>query len=351
MQPNPSSRCSCSRRISHRPTTWCRRTPRTHSVLPPHRKRHRRRTPSRKPRASSLSSHTLSLIRDQQETGDNPRLARPTTELCDIFDAASVAPDSPRSVCLTTTTPDQRVVHFRLRSSTPDRCLARWPSKPLLTWVSVTGQTALRSHDKGLHPLTENSWLVPFYSQAPRSSPTNIRRLCFFRHTVCFHNLASDLTRLDLSQISAANKGTKEQGRRTIQQFTSARLHLATMSSSESSSPNHTPQPRMVVHNLYIPDSAADEIDLNNHPWMMATVIDDDDLMFGGKPLCAWYEEDRRMLSSAMDEEETRGRQRERSRADSHEHHQPQHHQQQRQQQHNHQHDRHRSKKSTDTRQ
>ncbi|KAH6845763.1 hypothetical protein B0I37DRAFT_191758 [Chaetomium sp. MPI-CAGE-AT-0009] len=120
------------------------------------------------------------------------------------------------------------------------------------------------------------------------------------------------------------------------------------MSSSESS-PDHTPQPRMVVQNFYIPDAAADEIDLANHPWLMATtVIDDDDLMFGGKPLCAWYEEDRRMLSLAMDDEETRGRPRERSRGDRHQqpHQQPQH-----QHQLEHQHGRHHSEKSTEPKQ
>jgi hypothetical protein len=121
------------------------------------------------------------------------------------------------------------------------------------------------------------------------------------------------------------------------------------MSSSESSTPNHTPQPRMVVQNLYIPDAAADEIDLANQPWMMATVIDDDDLMFGGKPLCAWYEEDRRLLSSAMDEEEPRGRPRERSRGDSHHHHQQSHQQPQHQHQLQHHHRRHHSKKSTES--
>ena len=107
--------------------------------------------------------------------------------------------------------------------------------------------------------------------------------------------------------------------------------------SSETSTPDCTPQPRMVVHNLYIPDPAADEIELTDEPWMVATVIDDDDLMFGGKPLCAWYEEDRRMLGCAtIDEEETRGRQRERPRVDAH--YQKPRQQQQRQHQHQHQH-------------
>lgn len=109
------------------------------------------------------------------------------------------------------------------------------------------------------------------------------------------------------------------------------------MSSSKSSTPDCTPQPRMVVHNLYIPDPSADEIDLTSEPWMAATIIDDDDLMFGGKPLCAWYEEDRRMLSCSTVDEETRGRQRERTRADSH--HQKPHHQQRHEHQHHHHHD------------
>ena len=55
------------------------------------------------------------------------------------------------------------------------------------------------------------------------------------------------------------------------------------------------------------------------YPWMMATMIEDDDLQFGGKPLSTWYEEDRRRYSLGEDsapstgfaeEEERRGRQR-----------------------------------------
>lgn len=74
----------------------------------------------------------------------------------------------------------------------------------------------------------------------------------------------------------------------------------------------------MLVPNLSVPDPAAGEIDLSSHSWMVATIIEDDDLMFGGKPLSAWYEEDRRRLSSYIEEEETRGRQRERARIDTH---------------------------------
>ena len=104
----------------------------------------------------------------------------------------------------------------------------------------------------------------------------------------------------------------------------------------------------MLVSDLSVLGPAMDEADLASHPWMMATVIDieDDDLMFGGKPLCAWYEEDRRRLSSCIDEEETRGRQRERPRPDSHHpktHHQHQQHQPQPQ------HQRHQSNKTKDS--
>ncbi|KAL1838054.1 hypothetical protein VTJ49DRAFT_3102 [Mycothermus thermophilus] len=93
-------------------------------------------------------------------------------------------------------------------------------------------------------------------------------------------------------------------------------------SPSESSTPGRRSQTRTVVPNLYIPDPSVsvDELDLPSPSWMVATVIEDDDLMFGGKPLCAWYEEDRRRLSSesVIDEEETRGRQRERGHIDTH---------------------------------
>lgn len=63
--------------------------------------------------------------------------------------------------------------------------------------------------------------------------------------------------------------------------------------------------------------SDVDPRDINLQPsqWQYATVIDDVDITFGGKPLSALYEEDRMRLSSASnassdDEEEHRGRQR-----------------------------------------
>jgi hypothetical protein len=46
--------------------------------------------------------------------------------------------------------------------------------------------------------------------------------------------------------------------------------------------------------------------------WIPVTEIQDDDLQFGGKSLCEWYEEDRRRLShgSSSEDEAPRGRQR-----------------------------------------
>ncbi|KAK0610773.1 hypothetical protein B0T14DRAFT_570705 [Immersiella caudata] len=85
------------------------------------------------------------------------------------------------------------------------------------------------------------------------------------------------------------------------------------MSSPHNSPNERAAQPYLFVPNLHVADPAVREIDLESCPWMIATVIEDDDLTFGGKPLSAWYEEDRRRLSSGNDEEERRGRQRERA--------------------------------------
>ncbi|PHH60711.1 hypothetical protein CDD81_1329 [Ophiocordyceps australis] len=57
-----------------------------------------------------------------------------------------------------------------------------------------------------------------------------------------------------------------------------------------------------LVPNLRALDTSARELDLASHSWVQPIVIDDDDLMFGGKPLSAWYEEDRRRLSSGSDD-------------------------------------------------
>jgi hypothetical protein len=108
------------------------------------------------------------------------------------------------------------------------------------------------------------------------------------------------------------------------------------MSSSETT-PDRTPQPYTIVPDIQVPDPTADEIDLAGQSWVMATVIEDDDLMFGGKPLCDWYEEDRRALSSCIDEQQTRGRTRERAHIESHHHDKPHH-------QHQPKHERHHSR-------
>ncbi|KAL1835094.1 hypothetical protein VTK73DRAFT_6286 [Phialemonium thermophilum] len=90
--------------------------------------------------------------------------------------------------------------------------------------------------------------------------------------------------------------------------------------SSARASPAHfsSQPPYLLVPNLHVPDPTVGEVDLGSHPWMVATVIEDDDLMFGGKPLSAWYEEERTRQSlgssGSRDEEERRGRQRERAR-------------------------------------
>ncbi|KAK4132165.1 hypothetical protein BT67DRAFT_386290 [Trichocladium antarcticum] len=102
------------------------------------------------------------------------------------------------------------------------------------------------------------------------------------------------------------------------------------MSLSESPTPDGTLKPCVLAsgiypHDLYAPDLAADDMDQASFSWMAITVIEDDDLMFGGKPLCTWYEEDRRRLSTSIDEEETRGRQRERDPVASLDHLKPDH--------------------------
>lgn len=51
-------------------------------------------------------------------------------------------------------------------------------------------------------------------------------------------------------------------------------------------------------------------VDPSAYTWVQPTIIDDEDLTFGGKALSTWYEEERRRLSSGSDEEERRGRER-----------------------------------------
>jgi len=57
-----------------------------------------------------------------------------------------------------------------------------------------------------------------------------------------------------------------------------------------------------------------------SYGWMQPIEIDDEDLMFGGKSLSAWYEEERQTPAVPV-EEERRGRQRVRSHHSSSHHH------------------------------
>jgi len=77
-----------------------------------------------------------------------------------------------------------------------------------------------------------------------------------------------------------------------------------------------------IIPNLQAMDPSAHEIDLNSQTWIQPIIIEDEDLMFGGKSLSTWYEEDRSRLSSGSssgsddgnqspeEEEEHRGRER-----------------------------------------
>ncbi|KAI8689260.1 hypothetical protein NCS55_00182700 [Fusarium keratoplasticum] len=65
-----------------------------------------------------------------------------------------------------------------------------------------------------------------------------------------------------------------------------------------------------LVPNLQALDPSAREVDASAYAWVQPTIIEDEDLTFGGKALSTWYEEERRRLSSGSDEEERRGRER-----------------------------------------
>ncbi|KAI0834007.1 hypothetical protein F5Y06DRAFT_179707 [Hypoxylon sp. FL0890] len=75
----------------------------------------------------------------------------------------------------------------------------------------------------------------------------------------------------------------------------------------------------------YLPDTNAREAELQKQGWMEPIVIDDEDLMFGGKSLSAWYEEERKPVSFPA-EEERRGRQRVRQHYSHSQHHHQHHH-------------------------
>lgn len=65
-----------------------------------------------------------------------------------------------------------------------------------------------------------------------------------------------------------------------------------------------------LVPNLQALDPSARELDLNAYAWVQPTIIDDDDLTFGGKSLSAWYEEERTKQSCGAYDQERRGRER-----------------------------------------
>lgn len=46
-------------------------------------------------------------------------------------------------------------------------------------------------------------------------------------------------------------------------------------------------------------DPSAREVDLNAYTWVQTTIIEDGDLIFGGKALSTWFEEERRRLVSS----------------------------------------------------
>ncbi|KAM3512090.1 hypothetical protein MY11210_004287 [Beauveria gryllotalpidicola] len=53
-----------------------------------------------------------------------------------------------------------------------------------------------------------------------------------------------------------------------------------------------------MVPNLRAIDPSAREVDLSAHAWVRPIVIEDEDLMFGGKALSTLYEEERRRQST-----------------------------------------------------
>ncbi|KAK8040026.1 hypothetical protein PG993_008437 [Apiospora rasikravindrae] len=66
------------------------------------------------------------------------------------------------------------------------------------------------------------------------------------------------------------------------------------MVTTSSTAHQHHHHPRDDVSYYFLPSEA----DLACQGWMTPTVIDDDDLMFGGKSLSEWYEEERMQAAS-----------------------------------------------------
>ncbi|KAH7147048.1 hypothetical protein B0J13DRAFT_419792, partial [Dactylonectria estremocensis] len=51
-------------------------------------------------------------------------------------------------------------------------------------------------------------------------------------------------------------------------------------------------------------DPSVPEVDLDAYTWVQSTAIEDDEVMFDGKALSTWYEEERRHLSSGSEDGE-----------------------------------------------
>ncbi|KAH7132744.1 hypothetical protein EDB81DRAFT_950190 [Dactylonectria macrodidyma] len=51
-------------------------------------------------------------------------------------------------------------------------------------------------------------------------------------------------------------------------------------------------------------DPSVPEVDLDAYTWIQPTAIEDDEVMFDGKALSTWYEEERRRLSSGSEDGE-----------------------------------------------
>lgn len=84
----------------------------------------------------------------------------------------------------------------------------------------------------------------------------------------------------------------------------------STDSTTSSSSSSSSPSQYFFLSDLQALDPTADELDPGSTSWVEPTVIDDDDLTFGGKSLSAWHEEEGRRLSGEADRDDRRGRER-----------------------------------------
>ncbi|KAI1419605.1 hypothetical protein F5Y12DRAFT_231287 [Xylaria sp. FL1777] len=172
--------------------------------------------------------------------------------------------------------------------------------------------------------------------QKPRGRPTSPHS-----HRIQSPHIPSSPHRLAHSGTRSSHSPVTHHSPRT--------LHKSSKPSSSSQNP-HGPSPLKMVTTTapvhpplddaqyyYLPDVDVPDEQHGGHAWTEPIVIDDEDLMFGGKSLSAWYEEERQSLSYPMEEhEERRGRQRMRQQHHPHHHHH-QHHLHHHEQRHHHQ--------------